>query len=76
MPLIKQAMRQHNAPNALLPSVLEIAHRHAVGKSKFKHLESAYKFDKSFEELVGRPLDAVMEHHIYHGLYTVHRPHT
>ena len=74
--MIKQAMRQHNAPKASLQSVSEIARRHAVGKSKFKHLESTHKFDKSFEELVGRPLDAVMEHHIYHRLYTVHRPHT
>ena len=63
--MIKQAMRQHNAPKALLPSVLEIARPHAVGKSKFKHLESTHKFDKFFKELVRRPLDAVKEHHIY-----------
>ena len=28
-------------------------------------VKATYKFDKSFEELVGRPLDAVKEHHIY-----------
>ena len=33
MPMIKQAMRQHNAPKALLPSDLEIARRHAVERA-------------------------------------------